>query len=119
MDTLYEANLHDVNLYKANLRGANLFRANLHNANLSKANLSGANLHGADLFGCTGIVVFGPIGNSKRLGYIVTSETSVNVKLGCFWGPLDAAITAIQGKYGKNSSYQACVEAMANLLLNK
>lgn len=117
---LSEANLSEADLYRAdligaNLSGADLYRANLFGANLYRADLSRTNLTGADLTGACGIISFGPIGEQRRIGYIINGPT-IMVQLGCFYSTLGEALAAIALKYGNNSKYAALVIAAAATL---
>lgn len=98
-------------LREADLREAYLSGANLSETNLSEANFSGANLDGANLYGASGIVSFGPVGATGRLGYAVRHNRSVKVQLGCFWGTAKTAIQRIRKKYGDGSAYEQLVVA--------
>ena len=100
---LYGANLSQANLYGANLYGADLRGANLYGANLYGANLSQADLRGADMSGAKGIVSFGPVPGSGRVGYAVAGE-QVMIQLGCFWGKPDQAEKAIRNKYAAKAA---------------
>jgi hypothetical protein len=111
------ANLSGANLICANLICANLSSANLICANLSGANLSGANLSGANLSGAVGISIFGPVGNERRIGYVVKHENGAMVKLGCFWGTEEEASKAIIKKYGEGSTYELFMRAACRVVM--
>jgi hypothetical protein len=129
---LYGADLSDANLYGADLsgadlsyanligadlRGADLSRADLRRANLIGANLYGAYLSGANLVGANGIISFGPIGKSKRIGYAwLDKDSKVMFHLGCHNGNLKETVTAICEKYDLKSNYEAVVRACAKAL---
>lgn len=88
--------------------------ADLSGADLSGADLSGVCLSGAELYEARGIISFGPVGATGRIGYAVRGtgpNTVANVKLGCFWGTLEEACVEIQHKYGQGSSYEMLVRA--------
>ena len=112
------ANLRGADLRGADLRGVNLRGVNLSGADLSGADLTGADLTEADLTGAENIYQFGPVGKSGRIGYAVKHETAIMVKLGCFWGTVTEAVTAIREKYGEGSLYEKQV-AMAVEILNE
>lgn len=86
-------------------------------ANLRGSNLEGANLRGANLEYTTGIISFGPIGKSKRIGCAVMHENGPMIKLGCFWGNMKEAKNAIEIEYGKDSSYWKVVKACCDALM--
>ncbi len=109
-------NLEGANLEGANLEWVNLVGANLVGANLKWANLEGANLKWANLEGAEGIIQFGPAGLHKRMGYAVNNGDTCMVKLGCFWGSEEGAITAIEKKYGKFSAYADIVRTACKAL---
>ena len=113
---LVGANLKWANLEGANLKWVNLVGANLVGANLKWANLEGANLKWANLEGAEGIIQFGPAGLHKRMGYAVNNGDTCMVKLGCFWGSEEGAITAIEKKYGKFSAYADIVRTACKAL---
>jgi hypothetical protein len=111
------ARLYGANLYGADLTGADMYGADLRGARLYGANLYGANLTGADLAMSNGILMFGPVGNVKRIGYAVKHHpNTVYVQLGCFWGTQEEAVIAIRKKYDANSSYERIVEAVCSSL---
>ena len=87
------ANLRGANLRDADLRDADLEDANLRDADLYGANLLNADLEGANLRSAKGIILFGPVPTSGRIGYAVQHEKCVMVQLGCFW---DTAANAIK-----------------------
>ena len=123
---LSRANLRGANLSGANLRGAYLSDADLRGADLRVANLSGAdlsraylrvaNLSGADLRGANGIMSFGPVGRSGRIGYAVITDNGVVFALGCHWGNLADTCAAIVKKYGENSLYEKQVRLADEIL---
>jgi hypothetical protein len=110
------ANLRRADLRRADLSYANLYGADLSHANLIGANLSGANLCGANLYGANGIISFGPIGKSKRIGYAwLDKDSKVMFILGCHNGNLKETVTAIREKYGLKSNYEAMVKLVAKI----
>ena len=113
------ANLRDASLSGANLSNANLSDANLFNADLCDADLRGAYLSGADLSRAVGIVSFGPVGSHRHIGYAVAHYDGPRVQLGCFWGTLDDACTAIVEEYGEASAYEALVRAACAVVAEK
>jgi len=133
---LSSANLRYANLRGANLRGADLSSANLRYADLSGADLSGADLSGADLSGAdlsganlrdadlsdadlrgaNGIMLFGPIGKNRRIGYAALHADCIMFQLGCHWGNLPDTCAAIVKKYGENSDYERMVKLCAEIL---
>jgi hypothetical protein len=110
------ASLRGADLSGADLSWADLSGADLRGANLSEADLSGASLREADLSGANQIISFGPVGREKRIGYAVKHGDVCMVKLGCFWGTEAEALTAIEAKYGANSTYAALVTASCSVL---
>jgi hypothetical protein len=65
------------------------------------------------------IVSFGPVGNNRRIGYAVAHDDGPRVQLGCFWGTLDDACTAIVKEYGEASAYEALVRAACAVVKEK
>ncbi len=131
---LYNANLRGANLFGANLSGVNLSGANLSRANLRRANLGGVNLSGAnlcgvdlnsvdlscaDLYDADGIMSFGPVGSSGRIGYAVIFDGTTMFALGCYWGNFDDTCKAIVKKYGENSLYEKQVRLADEILREK
>jgi hypothetical protein len=113
---LIGANLRGADLRDANLRGANLYGANLYGADLIGADLRDANLIGANLYGANGIMSFGPIGETKRIGYTwLDKDSKVMFQLGCHKGNLKETVTAIRKKYGMKSTYEAMVKLVAKI----
>jgi len=114
---LYGAYLSEANLYGAYLSEANLSEANLREANLSRANLSEANLSGAYLSGAEGIMSFGPIGKTGRIGYAwLDKDGKAVIRLGCSEENLKDTIAAIRLKYGLKSNYENVVKACVKSL---
>jgi len=69
-----------------------------------------AYLQGAYLQGAEGIISFGPIGESRRIGFAYYYKET-RIQLGCFNGNLKETVKAIQEKYGKKSTYEAVIRA--------
>ena len=97
-ETIKEAVIDAVE-QKANLSRANLFGADLSGANLYGADLSGADLYGANLSRAYHIVCFGPVGDSKRIGYAVDHDNKVMFQLGCWWGDYKSTLARITEEY--------------------
>ena len=133
MANLFRANLCEADLYKANLCWADLSGADLSVANLSGTDLSGVDLSGTvlyvtDLSGADlsmaylskakGIVQFGPVPTSGRIGYCVDHGDKIMVKLGCWWGEFDETIQRIAEKHPgeKGDAYADMVKAAARSL---
>ena len=102
---LYGANLRGAVLYGASLRGAKLRGADLYGADLREADLREADLYGASLRGAKGVISFGPIGSERRIAFAYI-DGGVQTRIGCFSGDHNAAIAAIQEKYGPHSTYE-------------
>jgi len=114
---LYEADLRGANLSGADLSGANLYEADLRGANLSGADLRGANLSGANLYEADGIMSFGPIGETKRIGYAwLDKDGKAVIRLGCSEENLKNTVAAIRLKYGLKSNYEAMVKLSAKII---
>ena len=114
---LSRADLSRADLSRADLSGANLSGANLSRADLSGANLSGANLSGADLSRADGIMSFGPIGETKRIGYAwLDKDGKAVIMLGCHVGNLKDTVGAIRSKYGLKSNYENVIKACVKSL---
>ena len=107
---LRRADLREADLHEADLYGADLYGANLYGANLCGANLHEADLCGADLRGARGIVSFGPIGNDNRIAFAYVNN-GIQTRIGCFSGDHNAAIDAIQSRYGQHSTYELLLRA--------
>jgi len=137
----YNANLSRANLFNANLAGAYLSRADLSRADLSYADISGAELYnanlsrailfrvdlsranlfhanfsGAHLSGARGVVAFGPVGHSLRIGYATAGPDDAQVHLGCFWGTQSEAVRQIRKAYGDGSAYEQLVVAACRVV---
>jgi uncharacterized protein YjbI with pentapeptide repeats len=112
------ANLRGADLDGADLDGANLRGANLDGANLDGANLGGANLRGADLDGAKGVISFGPVPTSRRIGYAIAHEGRVMVLLGCWWGDLETTLLRIADTHPtpEGAAYADLVRAAAQCL---
>ena len=67
--------------------------------------LCGADLREADLRGAKGVISFGPIGSERRIAFAYI-DGGVQTRIGCFSGDHNAAIAAIQEKYGPHSTYE-------------
>ena len=129
------ANLYGADLSGANLSGADLRGANLRGANLSGANLSGANLRGADLYSANlysanltganlrgangGIFMFGPVGETGRMGIAWLQGGKAQFILGCHEGNLAETTKAVRAKYGPKSTYEAQVRLAAKIVEEK
>jgi len=105
------------NLREANLREADLREADLWGAYLWGADLRGANLCGANLRGAIGIVAFGPVPSSGRIGYVVQHEPEPMVQLGCWWEPLPKTLAKLREE--RTPGYVAIVEAAAMVLAER
>ena len=114
---LREADLWGADLREADLREADLWGAYLWGADLRGANLCGANLCGANLRGAIGIVAFGPVPSSGRIGYVVQHEPEPMVQLGCWWEPLSKTLAKLREE--RTPGYVAIVEAAAMVLAER
>lgn len=85
-------------------------------ADLSGADLRGANLGGANLGGANGIMSFGPVGSSGRIGYAVIFDGTIMFALGCHWGNLADTCAAIVKNYGAGSLYEKQVRLASEIL---
>lgn len=63
----------------------------------------------ADLEGAYSIFSFGPIGEEKRICFLVKHENTIMFQLGCFWGDAEEAKEAVAKKYGKDSYYYCLI----------
>jgi len=111
------AYLRGADLSGADLSGAYLRGAYLRGADLSGAYLRGADLSGADLSGAEGIMSFGPIGETKRIGYAwLDKDDKAVIMLGCHVGNLKDTVGAIRSKYGLKSNYENVIKACVKSL---
>ena len=87
------------------VQGETLCGADLYGADLREADLREADLYGASLRGAKGVISFGPIGSERRIAFAYING-GVQTRIGCFSGDHNAAIAAIQEKYGPHSTYE-------------
>jgi uncharacterized protein YjbI with pentapeptide repeats len=82
------------------------------------ANLDGANLDGANLDGAKGVISFGPVPTSRRIGYAIAHEGRVMVLLGCWWGDLETTLLRIADTHPtpEGAAYADLVRAAAQCL---
>ena len=98
------ADLRSANLSNANLSGADLRSANLRSADLRGADLRSANLRSAKLFpnwiinSYRDLLWIGPLGS--RNAHLLVNVPTLRVSAGCFEGPLDAFIAAVEKTHG-------------------
>jgi len=79
--------------------------AYLRDANLGGANLGGANLGGAEgnkitAIGERPLLTLGPLGSRSDYLQAWLTDAGVYVRAGCFWGALDAFISAVTATHG-------------------
>jgi len=112
------ANISYADLTGANLSHADLTGANLSYADLTEASLSVADITGANLWRAKGIIAFGPVPTSGRMGYVVKHEKCVMVQLGCWWGTLAETLKRIAEVHpnAKGKAYAGLVRASARSL---
>jgi len=125
-----QINLRYVDMGDQTLAGVDFTGCDLTGASFSQSCLEWANFTDTCLkgvyFGCGlarthGIVSFGPVGNTRRVGYVVKSSKGIPmVQLGCFWGTLIEASTAIIREYHHNqkelNAYLGLMDAAARAL---
>ena len=83
----------------------------------SRADLRGADLRGAYLREADGMISFGPVGETKLIGYAwLDKDGKAVIMLGCHVGNLKDTVEAIRSKYGAKSNYENVVKACVKSL---
>jgi len=114
---LRSSDLHGSNLYGSNLCFADLHGSNLRSSDLRSSDLRGSNLCFADqkltLIGERPLFSLGVIGSRNDYMYAYITDSGVYVRTGCFFGPLNEFIEAVEKTHGDGihgKEYRAAIE---------
>lgn len=124
--------------FKGNITGIDFFGCSFKNCsfkdvvfedcNFTHTSWNNVNIEGTYFKQCDfecvrGIMQFGPIGHSRRIGYTTKFKNKVYVQLGCFWGTEKKALEAISCRYNGTepecSDYLDLVKLSCRILKNQ